>query len=75
MKKRINTQKHKLEISARIQQQKLLQNATSSLWFESRSGHMWESQVLLSDDLVFSGFRPPLMNDRLNISEIILKGP
>ena len=23
----------------------------------------------------FSGFRPPLMNDRLDISEIFLKGP
>ena len=23
----------------------------------------------------FSGFRPPLMNDRLDISEIVLKGP
>ena len=23
----------------------------------------------------FSGFRPPLMNDRLDINEIVLKGP
>ena len=23
----------------------------------------------------FSGFRPPLMNDRIDISEIFLKGP
>ena len=50
----------------------------SPLWFEPRSGHMWESQVLLMDGQVFfhrfSGFRPPLMNDRLDISEIFLKG-
>ena len=40
---------------------------------------MWESQDLLMDGQVvfpgFSGFRPPLMNDRLDISEIFLKGP
>ena len=40
---------------------------------------MWESQVLLTDGQVvfsgYSGFRPPLMNDRLDISEIFLKGP
>ena len=39
---------------------------------------MWESQVLLMDGQVvfprFSDFHPPLMNDRLNISEIFLKG-
>ena len=40
---------------------------------------MWESQVLLTDgQVVFSpgvsGFRPPLMNDRLYISKIFLKG-
>ena len=47
--------------------------------FEPRSGHLWESQVLLTDgQVVFPrvlGFRPPLMNDRLDISEIFLKGP
>ena len=51
----------------------------SALWFEPRSGHMWESQGLLVDGQaffpVFSGFRPPLMNERLDISEIFLKGP
>ena len=40
---------------------------------------MWESQVLLTDGQVvfsgYSGFRPPSMNDRLDISEIFLKGP
>ena len=56
----------------------------SPLLFEPRSGHMWESQVLLADGQVFffffcfvfwvffpgfSGFRPPLMNDRLDILE------
>ena len=39
---------------------------------------MMESQVLLTDSQVFflgfSGFRPPLMNDRLDISELFLKG-
>ena len=48
-------------------------------WFEPRSGHMWENQVLLTDDQLvlpgFFGFRPLLMNDRLDISEIFLKGP
>ena len=38
---------------------------------------MRESQVLLTDGKVvfpgFSGFRPPLMNDWLDISEILLK--
>ena len=51
----------------------------SPLWFEPSSGYMWESQVLLTDGQVgfpqVSGFRPPLMNDRLDISEIFLKGP
>ena len=54
----------------------------SPLWFEPPSGHMWESQALLTDGQVvfprfpgFSGFRPPLMKDRLDISEIFLKGP
>ena len=52
----------------------------SPLWFEPSLGHMWESQVLLTDgQMVFfsgySGFRPPSMNDRLDISEIFLKGP
>ena len=51
----------------------------SPLWFDPRSGYMWESLVLLMDGQVFfpgfSGFRPPLMNDRLNISEIFLKRP
>ena len=51
----------------------------SPLWFEPRSGHMWESQVRLTDGQViffsgFSGFCPPLMNDRFDISEIFLKG-
>ena len=46
----------------------------SPLWFEPSSDHMWESQVLLMDgQVVFSpgssGFRPTLMNDRLDISE------
>ena len=50
------------------------------LWFEPCSGHMWESQVLLTDGQVvffpwFFSFRPPLMNDWLDISEIFLKGP
>ena len=47
--------------------------------FDPCSGHMWESQVLLTDGQVvfprFSGFRPPLMNDRLDVSELFLKGP
>ena len=51
----------------------------SPLWFKPSSDHMWESQVLLTDGQVvfpgFSSFRPPLMNDRLDISEIFLKGP
>ena len=51
----------------------------STLWFEPRSGHMWESQVLLKAGQVgfpgFSSFFPPFMNDRLDISEIFLKGP
>ena len=51
----------------------------SPLWFKTRSGHMWESQVLLTYGQVvfpgFSGFRLHLMNDRLDISEIFLKGP
>ena len=58
----------------------------SPLWFEHRSGHMWESQVLLTDGQVIFPrvlrFRPPLMNDLLDISEIkkkkkkiLLKGP
>ena len=47
----------------------------SPLWFDPSSGHIWGSQVLLTDGQVFfpgfSGFRPPLMNDRLDIiSEI-----
>ena len=43
-------------------------------WFEPRSG----GQILLMDGQVFfffsgfSGFRPPLMNDGLDISEIFL---
>ena len=39
----------------------------SLLWFELCSGHMWESQVLLTDGFLpgLSGFRPALMNDRL----------
>ena len=45
---------------------------------KSSSGHMWESQVLLVDgQVVFLRvlrFRPPLMNDRPDISEIFLKG-
>ena len=43
------------------------------------SGTMWESRVLLTyGQVVFpgiSGFRPPLMNDWLDISKIFLKGP
>ena len=51
----------------------------SPLWFEPCSGHMWESQVLLTDGQVgffpgFSSFRPPSMNDWLDISKIFLKG-
>ena len=47
----------------------------SPLWFEPRSGHMWESQVLLTDGhAVFPGFSG-LLNDRLDINEIFLKGP
>ena len=46
------------------------------LWFKPCSGHMWESQVLLTDGQVvfprFLGFRPPLMNNQLNISDIFL---
>ena len=33
---------------------------------------LMDSQVIFPR---FSGFRPPLMNDRLDISEIFLKGP
>ena len=42
---------------------------------------MWESQVLLTDGQVFffflgfSGLRPPLRNNQLDISEIFLKNP
>ena len=50
----------------------------SPLWFEPRSSHMRKSQVLLTGGQEvftgFSGFRPPMMNDRLDISEIFLKG-
>ena len=42
------------------------------LWFEPRSGHMWESRVLLTDSQVVFPLRQPLMNDRLDISEIFL---
>ena len=39
----------------------------------------WESHVLLNDGQaicpMFSGFHPPLMNNRLDISEIFFKGP
>ena len=56
----------------------LNQLAFTSLVFEPRSGHMWESQVLLTDEQLFfpgfSGFRPSLMNDRLDKCEIFLKG-
>ena len=49
------------------------------LWFEPRTGHIWESQVLLTDGRVVfpgvSGFRPPLMKDRLDINEIFFKEP
>ena len=42
-----------------------------------RSGHIWESQVLLTGGQMifpgFSGFRQTLMNDRLDIREIFLK--
>ena len=67
-------------IISRIRELTLNPLGFSPLWFEPRSGHMWESQVLLTDgQVVFlrvtSGFRPPLMNDRLDISEIFLKGP
>ena len=39
------------------------------------SGHMWECQVLLMDGQVlfspgFSGFHPPLMNDRLDVIKL-----
>ena len=51
----------------------------SPLLLEPSSSHMWESQVLLTDGHVviprFSIFRPPLMNDHLDMSEIFLKGP
>ena len=61
----------------------------SPLWFEPRSGDMWETQVLLTEGKVFfypgfsglrsllmnSDLRSLLMNDRLDISEIFLKGP
>ena len=40
----------------------------SSLWFEPCSNHEW-SGVFPG----YSGFRPPLMNDRLDKSEIFLK--
>ena len=35
------------------------------------SGYRWSGGYLPG----FSSFRPPLMNDRLDISEIFLKGP
>ena len=51
----------------------------SSLWFEPRSGHMWESRSAYGRQVVFSPgsscFRPSLINDRLDITEIFLKGP
>ena len=36
-----------------------------------RSGHIWESQVLLTDVQVVLRFRPPLMNDLLDMSNIL----
>ena len=49
------------------------------LWFKPSLGHMWESQVLLTDGQWFfsgySGFRPPSMNDQIDGSEIFLEGP
>ena len=51
----------------------------SPLWFEPRLGPREKAKFCLQ--MVrwffpgFSGFRPPLMNDRLDISEIFLKGP
>ena len=52
----------------------------SPLWFEPRSGHMWESPSSAYGRQVgffpgSSGFRPSLMNDWLDITEIFLKGP
>ena len=50
----------------------------SLLWFEPCSGHMWEAkfciQMVRWFSPGFSGFRPSLMKDWLNISEIFLKG-
>ena len=50
----------------------------SPLWFEPRSGHMWESQVLLMDgQVVFPRvlwFSSTFDEDRLDISKIFLKG-
>ena len=43
----------------------------SPQWFKPCSSHMWESRWFFPG---FSGFRPPLMNDRLDISEIFTKG-
>ena len=40
----------------------------SPLWIEPRSGHMWESQVLLTDGQVVSP-GSPVFNDRLDISD------
>ena len=48
------------------------------LWFEPGSGHVGKpnSSYKWSGGFFpgFSGFRPPLMKDRLDISEIFLKG-
>ena len=49
----------------------------SPLWFELCSGHMWESQVLLTDgQVVFPQvlqFWPTLINNQLDVREIFLK--
>ena len=48
----------------------------SLLWFESCSGHMWESHGWsVGFSLGSPFFAHLLMNDQLDISEIFLKGP
>ena len=49
----------------------------SPLWFEPRSSRCEMPNATPVGQVVFlrhSGFRPPLINDRLDISEILLKG-
>ena len=58
---------------------KSIYNASQRCGFEPRSGHMWDAKFCTGRSGGFSPgtpvFPPPLINDRLDISEIFLKGP